>query len=323
VAREHSEKARARAKAWAPDFDAARRPAGLLIPDGIAGLTGRLRETISEWAAAEAAPGRMLPWVPVSFGLGIVGYFAADREPTWWASVTFAFLTSSWPVWRVDDQSPFRWRQTWRRWPPGLRQPRCRRCVLHIRSCCIWYRARWLPVSSRLARNASTATASWSAFNVLRRRALGQRQSACGLLCEREPRPAVGSFVEFKAHLSPPLQPLRPGGYEFARDMYFQRIGASGYALVKVKSPPVAQGFWLRYASIIDALREGIDKRIRGVTGGDHGSIASALITGKRDTISGPVNDAMYVSSLSFVASCRCAIGLWSNRLRIADLGFI
>jgi hypothetical protein len=45
-----------------------------------------------------------------------------------------------------------------------------------------------LPVSSRLARNASTATASWSAFNVLRRRALGQRQSACGLLCEREPR---------------------------------------------------------------------------------------------------------------------------------------
>lgn len=93
MAREHSEKARARAKAWAPDFDAARRPAGLLIPDGIAGLTGRLRETISEWAAAEAAPGRMLPWVPVSFGLGIVGYLAADREPTWWASVTFALLT--------------------------------------------------------------------------------------------------------------------------------------------------------------------------------------------------------------------------------------
>jgi ComEC/Rec2-related protein len=42
--------------------------------------------------------------------------------------------------------------------------------------------------------------------------------------------PAVGSFVELKAHLTPPLQPLRPGGYEFARDMYFQRIGASGYA---------------------------------------------------------------------------------------------
>src|SRR5262249_36966916 len=36
--------------------------------------------------------------------------------------------------------------------------------------------------------------------------------------------PAVGTFVEFKARLSPPLEPLRPGGYDFARDMYFQRI---------------------------------------------------------------------------------------------------
>src|SRR5262249_60277705 len=33
--------------------------------------------------------------------------------------------------------------------------------------------------------------------------------------------PAVGSFVEFKARLSPPLEPLRPGGYDLARDMSF------------------------------------------------------------------------------------------------------
>ena len=36
---------------------------------------------------------------------------------------------------------------------------------------------------------------------------------------------------------------------------------------------------------------------------GDNGSIASALITGKRDAISTPVNDAMYVSSLAHVLS--------------------
>ena len=41
--------------------------------------------------------------------------------------------------------------------------------------------------------------------------------------------PPVGSYVAFKARLSPPLEPLRPGGYDFARDMYFQRLGASGY----------------------------------------------------------------------------------------------
>src|SRR5262249_31116405 len=39
--------------------------------------------------------------------------------------------------------------------------------------------------------------------------------------------PAVGSFVSLKARLTPPLEPLMPGGYDFARQMYFQGIGAS------------------------------------------------------------------------------------------------
>jgi competence protein ComEC len=41
--------------------------------------------------------------------------------------------------------------------------------------------------------------------------------------------PPAGAFVEAKAQLNPPLQPLRPGSYDFARDLYFQRIGASGF----------------------------------------------------------------------------------------------
>jgi ComEC/Rec2-related protein len=87
--------------------------------------------------------------------------------------------------------------------------------------------------------------------------------------------------------------------------MYFQRIGASGYALgaIKMKAPPIERGFWLSYASLIDDLRESMDKRIRAAIPGDSGSIASALITGKRDAISTPVNDAMYVSSLAHVLS--------------------
>src|SRR5581483_2478473 len=97
----------------------------------------------------------------------------------------------------------------------------------------------------------------------------------------------------------------RPGGYDFARDMYFQRIGASGYVLgaIKKAEAPVAPGLWLRYAAFIDGLREAIDKRIRSVVPGDKGAIASALITGKRDAISTPVNDAMYISSLAHVLS--------------------
>jgi len=37
--------------------------------------------------------------------------------------------------------------------------------------------------------------------------------------------PPAGAFVEVKAQLEPPLPPLRPGGYDFARDLYFQCVG--------------------------------------------------------------------------------------------------
>src|SRR5206468_9577445 len=59
----------------------------------------------------------------------------------------------------------------------------------------------------------------------------------------------------------------------------------------------------LRYATFIEGIRDGIDKRIRADLPGDVGSIASALITGKRDAISAPVNDAMYISGLGHVLS--------------------
>ena len=117
--------------------------------------------------------------------------------------------------------------------------------------------------------------------------------------------PAVGTSVSLKARLTPPLAPLRPGGYDFARDLYFQRIGASGFVLGTVKQVEPAQtpGLWLRANTAIQSLRDALDARIRANVSGDHGSIASALITGKRDAISTPVNDAMYVSSLAHVLS--------------------
>jgi len=70
-----------------------------------------------------------------------------------------------------------------------------------------------------------------------------------------------------------------------------------------VSDPPYPADLWLIYARSIHAMRDAIDARIRAVLSGDRGSIASALITGKRDAISAPVNDAMYISSLAHVLS--------------------
>jgi hypothetical protein len=86
-----------------------------------------------------------------------------------------------------------------------------------------------------------------------------------------------------QGELNPPLRPLRPPRprrYDFARDLYFQHIGASGLAQArsKVVTPPEAASVRLRANAVIQGLRYTIDQRIRSVLSGDVGSIASALI---------------------------------------------
>ncbi len=54
--------------------------AGGLAPSSL-GLWPALAAKLREWIAAEAGAGRLMPWVPVAFGVGIALYFAADHEP--------------------------------------------------------------------------------------------------------------------------------------------------------------------------------------------------------------------------------------------------
>src|SRR5262249_33725970 len=68
-------------------------------------------------------------------------------------------------------------------------------------------------------------------------------------------------------------------------------------------TPPQQPSMSLRFSAAIASIRDAIDARIRKVLTGDKGAIASALITGKRDAITAPVNEAMYVSSLAHVLS--------------------
>jgi competence protein ComEC len=58
-----------------------------------------------------------------------------------------------------------------------------------------------------------------------------------------------------------------------------------------------------RAATFVGSVRDAIDMRIRSVLSGDVGSIASALITGKRDAITPFLYDAMFVSGIGHVLS--------------------
>lgn len=68
-------------------WDAAERRRRVLAAVGRVPDFGSIAEHLRNWAVADAGPGRLLPWLPVAFGLGIAIYFTADREPAWWAGL--------------------------------------------------------------------------------------------------------------------------------------------------------------------------------------------------------------------------------------------
>jgi len=308
----------------APDGPPRRRPgvsgsiaggiAGTWPPRGAAQAGGwapsasgawtRFIERLRAWVRAEAGAGRLLPWVPVAFGIGIALYFTAAHEPVLSVAVVTAISL----------------------------------CIVAA----LARRHKSFPIAVMIAAVAAGfATATWrtahlahvvlakplysvSLSGFVETRDIRERTDRfvlrvtdmdapraqvklerVRLSVRKGTAPDVGSFVELKARLQPPLAPLRPDSYDFARDLYFQGIGASGFAMgaIKTVQPPESGGLTLRYAAFMQGLRDAIDARIRATLSGDERAIATALLTGRRDAITEPVNDAMFISGLGHVLS--------------------
>jgi len=114
-----------------------------------------------------------------------------------------------------------------------------------------------------------------------------------------------GERVALKASLSPPPQPVSPAGYDFARHLYFLRIGAVGFALsppaaLAEAKPPPGAGF----AAGIERTRLSLTRRIIAATNGsDAGAIVAALVTGKREAISDEAEAVFRDSGLTHLLS--------------------
>src|ERR1700704_3965894 len=255
--------------------------------------------------AAEVAPGRLIPGLPVAFGAGIVLYFSAEREPAWWAPVALALGLAAATI--VARRRPVAF-------PVMLA---CAAVAAGFATATL--RTFWL---AHPVLHAPAYGVSLSGFvetreerektdrivvrvRTIEAQRLPDKPERVRLSVKKGTAPPVGSYVSLKGRLNPPLQPLRPGGYDFARDMYFHGIGASGFVTgpANLAPPPDAPGARLRFASVVEGIRDAIDARIRATIKGDAGAIASALLTGKRDALTASVNDAMFISGLGHVLS--------------------
>lgn len=114
-----------------------------------------------------------------------------------------------------------------------------------------------------------------------------------------------GDVVRLKASLSPPPEPAAPGGFDFARQLYFQQIGAVGFAVsAPEKIQEGARSISAVASASIEDLRVTLARRILDKTqNSQSGPIVAAVITGKRESISEEAEAAFRDSGLAHLLS--------------------
>jgi competence protein ComEC len=231
----------------------------------VGGFAEELRERAYHWLLAEVGPGRLMPWLPVAFGAGIVLYFTAPSEPLLWAPVILLALLAGATV-------------TVRARPIGL-LPMLGFAAAAAGFATATLKTAWIDHPVLRHPVSSAVIAGWIEVRESRERTdrivirvekiegrrLDDAPGRVRLSVRKGTAPSVGRFVELKARLNPPLPQLKPGSYDFARDLYFQGIGATGFVSGEIKAtePTTRPAFWVRYATFIQNMRDAIDQRIR------------------------------------------------------------
>ncbi|MFZ1079564.1 MAG: ComEC/Rec2 family competence protein [Methylovirgula sp.] len=235
----------------------------------------------------EIAERRFFLWLPVAAGSGAVWYLLADREPSLGYAGAAAALFGSLSY--------------------ALRGKRVA-YALALCLCCLclgilsagWRTARVAaPVLDRIQVVTLEGFIEEMDFRLVGARFVLRPVKADGLAPQalpyrvrltltRTPPFEAGAYVRLKARLLPPAQASLPGGYDFAQDAWFAKIGAVGNVLGRVDllSPPAPPGLLARFMMAVDRGRNALARRVDTTIGGESGAIAAAMVTGKRDLLS-------------------------------------
>ena len=112
-----------------------------------------------------------------------------------------------------------------------------------------------------------------------------------------------GAWLSLTARLDTPPAPSEPGAADLGRSLFFQSIGAVGFAYGRAHPVLAAElpGLDARLEASVEALRLRMTGRIQSVLPGSTGGIASALITGERGGIAEEDEAALRDAGLAHV----------------------
>lgn len=108
---------------------------------------------------------------------------------------------------------------------------------------------------------------------------------------------APGQRIMTTGHLSPPQGPVEPGGFDFRRHAWFQRLGAVGYTRVPIMTiAPATEG---TDGIRVTAIRMAISQRVRQILPGEIGGFAAAVTTGDRSGMGQEALSSLRASNLA------------------------
>ncbi len=262
---------------------------------GNAGLGRRAASVLPAAIAAERD--RWVLWLPVGFGLGIAAYFSLPAEPGVWPLAASAVILAAAVILR--------------RRPYGI-------VLIGLAALAAGFslaQLRTLTVAAPvLERRIGPATVTGTIETVsLHRRGMRRvtilEPRVSRLAGDETPRririslrtddPALepGRVISVRAILQPPLAPVIPGGFDFARRAWYRQLGGVGFAVSRPTIAPARDPPGLR--ARINRMRQAIVQRISNALPGEEGAIAAALTTGERGAIPERVLVAMRDAGLA------------------------
>lgn len=259
----------------------------------------RLVEVLqSEFARQQ---GHLFPWAPVFYACGIGIYFALRYEPARaeWTLAAFAVVLVSFMAWRFGQ----------------VARPVFIALLLLIGG---------FVVAGSKAHHVAEETLNFRFYGAIEGRIVKVDRSASDALrltldrvrledvsAERTPArvrvalhgpqgfldPEPGVTVILTGHLSPPGGAVEPGGYDFRRHAWFQRLGAVGYTRTPVLALAPHDGrAWELW---VYRLRMNISAAVQSALPGPAGAFAAAITTGDRSGIAEANYDALRASNLA------------------------
>ena len=263
-----------------------RPPRGLRGVGAAPAFWGALGELYAKAFAQERDERRLFLWLPVAAGAGVLLYFSADIEPSLIMSaglclgfstlavvgrgqrMVCGFLIALAALFAGLTSAGLR---TMRVAAPVLDRVRIVELTGYVEA--VDHRRE----GARFLLRVASAGDIDAAHTPLRVR----------LTDRRAPPMEAGAFIKLKARLTPPAHAVIPGGYDFARDAYFSRIGAVGNALgrIDIIAAPAPPGLMQSAMMAVDRARNVLAAKVDAAIGGPAGAVGAAMVTGKRDLL--------------------------------------